>query len=60
MSSHLSMKGILETKGRCALVLVGAQCAMAAKSRLLGSACSLLPARLALRDLETALPGGHP
>ena len=43
----------------CALFLVGAQCAMAAESSLLGSACILLPAWLALRDLETALPGGH-
>lgn len=47
-------------KPPCALFLVGAQCAMAAKSSLLGSVYSLLPAWLALRDLETALPGGHP
>ena len=40
--------------------LMGAQCAMAANGSLLGSACSLWPARLALMDLETALPGGHP
>lgn len=40
--------------------LMGAQCAMAADGSLLGSACSLWPARLALGDLETALPSGRP
>ena len=40
--------------------LMGAQCAMTANGSLLGSACSLWPARLALTDLETVLPGEHP
>ena len=34
-----------------ALFTTGAQCAMTAKSSLLGSVCSLLPVQFTLRDL---------